>query len=59
MKTHDSLSRTQAEATGLPDASYDLAALTFIVHELPSSATKAIAEEVRGWRKEIDSRIKG
>ena len=38
---------SQAEDTGLPDASYDLAALTFIVHELPSAATKAIATEVR------------
>lgn len=36
----------KAEDTGLPTASFDVAALTFVVHELPSAATQAIAQEM-------------
>ncbi len=36
----------KAEETGLPAASQDVTALTFVVHELPSAATQAIAQEM-------------
>ena len=36
----------KGEDTGLPDNSYDLATLQFVIHELPRSATKAIFKEV-------------
>ena len=36
----------QAENTGLPDDSFDLVTLQFVIHELPRSATKAIFQEV-------------
>ncbi|WP_008312293.1 class I SAM-dependent methyltransferase [Leptolyngbya sp. PCC 6406] len=35
----------QAEATGLPDASFDLITLQFVTHELPRTATRAIFQE--------------
>ncbi len=35
----------QAEATGLPDASFDLITLQFLTHELPHAATQAILQE--------------
>ncbi|NCJ08360.1 methyltransferase domain-containing protein [Synechococcales cyanobacterium C] len=38
----------QAEDTGLPDASFDLVTLQFLVHELPGQATTKILQEV--WR---------
>ncbi|MFE4106748.1 class I SAM-dependent methyltransferase [Almyronema epifaneia] len=34
-----------AEATGLPDASFDLVTLQFVIHELPRQATQAILSE--------------
>jgi SAM-dependent methyltransferase len=34
-----------AEATGLPDAAYDLITLQFVCHELPQSATRAVLAE--------------
>ncbi|HSM84280.1 MAG TPA: class I SAM-dependent methyltransferase [Nodosilinea sp.] len=36
-----------AEATGFPDASFDLVTLQFVVHELPRTATRAIFAEAR------------
>jgi ubiquinone/menaquinone biosynthesis C-methylase UbiE len=39
---------TQAEATGLPEESFDLITLQFVTHELPNSATQAIFQEA--WR---------
>ena len=36
-----------AEATGLPEASYDLVAACLVFHELPQSAAKAILQEAR------------
>jgi len=36
-----------AEATGLPDASFDLASIFLVCHELPQSATRQIFREVR------------
>ncbi|MBD2260985.1 class I SAM-dependent methyltransferase [Pseudanabaena sp. FACHB-2040] len=36
-----------AEATGLPDAAYDLASACLVFHELPQSAAKAILQEAR------------
>lgn len=36
-----------AEATGLPEASYDLVSICLVCHELPQSATRAILEEGR------------
>jgi ubiquinone/menaquinone biosynthesis C-methylase UbiE len=38
----------QAEATGLPDHSFDLVTLQFVAHELPRTATHAIFQEA--WR---------
>ncbi|MBW4521045.1 MAG: class I SAM-dependent methyltransferase [Scytolyngbya sp. HA4215-MV1] len=38
----------QAEATGLPDRSFDLVTLQFVTHELPRTATQAIFQEA--WR---------
>lgn len=35
----------QAEATGLPDACFDLVTLQFVTHELPRTATQAIFQE--------------
>jgi ubiquinone/menaquinone biosynthesis C-methylase UbiE len=35
----------KAEATGLPDASFDLISLQFVIHELPRTATAAIFRE--------------
>ncbi|MGB5974732.1 MAG: class I SAM-dependent methyltransferase, partial [Nodosilinea sp.] len=35
-----------AEATGLPDASFDLVTLQLVIHELPRQATQAIFAEV-------------
>ncbi|MBE9113716.1 class I SAM-dependent methyltransferase [Nodosilinea sp. LEGE 07298] len=35
----------QAEATGFPDASFDLVTMQFVAHELPRSATQAIFAE--------------
>ena len=35
----------KAEATGLPDCSFDLVTLQFVTHELPHLATKAIFQE--------------
>jgi ubiquinone/menaquinone biosynthesis C-methylase UbiE len=35
----------KAEATGLPDASFDLITLQFVIHELPREATQAIFQE--------------
>lgn len=35
----------QAEATGLPDTSFDLVTLQFVLHELPRQATQAIFQE--------------
>jgi len=41
----------QAEATGFPDAAFDLVTLQFVAHELPRSATQAIfAEAMRVLR---------
>ncbi len=37
-----------AEATGLPEASFDLITLQFVCHELPSQATHAVLREA--WR---------
>ncbi len=37
----------RAEATGLPDQSFDLITLQFVCHELPRTATRAIFQEVR------------
>jgi ubiquinone/menaquinone biosynthesis C-methylase UbiE len=37
----------QAEATGFPDASFDLVTLQFVVHELPRQATQAILQEAQ------------
>ena len=34
-----------AEATGLPDAGFDLITLQFVCHELPASATRAVLAE--------------
>jgi ubiquinone/menaquinone biosynthesis C-methylase UbiE len=34
-----------AEATGLPDASFDLITLQFVCHELPADATRAVLAE--------------
>ena len=34
-----------AEATGLPDAAFDLVALQFVTHELPRTAARAIFQE--------------
>ena len=39
------LRRGLAEATGLPDASVDVVNLGLVIHELPPSATREIAEE--------------
>ncbi|MFP4119657.1 class I SAM-dependent methyltransferase [Coleofasciculus sp.] len=36
-----------AEATGLPDASYDLVSIFLVFHELPQTAAKAILREAR------------
>jgi ubiquinone/menaquinone biosynthesis C-methylase UbiE len=36
-----------AEATGLPDASFDLVSAHLVFHELPQSAAKAILQEAR------------
>jgi SAM-dependent methyltransferase len=36
-----------AEATGLPDATYDLASIFLVCHELPQSATQEILREMR------------
>lgn len=36
-----------AEATGLPDASYDLVSVFLVFHELPQTAAKAILREAR------------
>ena len=36
-----------AEATGLPDESFDLVALQFVTHELPRTAARAIFQEAR------------
>ncbi|MGA1602181.1 MAG: class I SAM-dependent methyltransferase [Prochlorothrix sp.] len=35
----------QAEATGLPDAAFDLITLQFLIHELPRHASRAIFQE--------------
>jgi ubiquinone/menaquinone biosynthesis C-methylase UbiE len=35
----------QGEATGLPDRSFDLITLQFVIHELPRTATQAIFQE--------------
>jgi ubiquinone/menaquinone biosynthesis C-methylase UbiE len=34
-----------AEATGLPDGSFDASMMTFLMHELPSDITRAILAE--------------
>lgn len=36
-----------AEATGFPDASFDVVAMQFVTHELPRTATQAIFAEAR------------
>ncbi len=38
----------RAEATGLPDRTYDLITLQFVIHELPQAASREIFREV--WR---------
>lgn len=38
----------RAEATGLPDRSFDLITLQFVIHELPRQATTAVFQEA--WR---------
>ncbi|NEQ54087.1 MAG: class I SAM-dependent methyltransferase [Leptolyngbya sp. SIO3F4] len=37
----------KAEDTGLPDASFDLVTLQFVIHELPRQSTQAIFKEVQ------------
>lgn len=41
----DAWHHAAAEATGLPEASFDLITLQFVCHELPASATHAVLEE--------------
>ncbi|MEM9809547.1 MAG: class I SAM-dependent methyltransferase [Cyanobacteria bacterium P01_D01_bin.56] len=46
--THNEISEwrhAQAEKTGLPDASFDLVSLQYVIHELPRKATKQICQE--------------
>ena len=46
--THGEISEwrhAQAEKTGLPDASFDLVSLQYVIHELPRQATKHICQE--------------
>ncbi len=50
-----------AEETGLPDASFDLVTMQFVIHELPRQATTRIFQEVRrilrpgGWFAILDN----
>jgi ubiquinone/menaquinone biosynthesis C-methylase UbiE len=39
------LIQAQAEATGLPDASFDLVASYIVLHEVPAAATRALFAE--------------
>lgn len=45
--THISWKHALAEATGLPDASFDLISACLLFHELPQSAAKAVFKEAR------------